>query len=206
MGCHIRRSIYGLKQAARQWYLKFDHIIRKFSFKKNKEDNCTYAKFNNGKYIFLVLYVNDILFPSSEKDLLVETKKFLYSNFDMKYMGEASYVLGIEIHRDRQKRVLGLSHKTYIENILKRYGMHQCKASLTPIVNGDKFGDYQCPQNQYEKNKMKSVQYAFAIGSIMYAQICTRPDLAFTIGMLGRYQKNPGVEHWKAVKKALPTK
>jgi hypothetical protein len=91
----------------------------------------------------LVLYVNDILLPSSENDLLVETKKFLYSNFDMKNMGEASYVLGIEIHRDRQKRVLGLSHKTYIENILKRYGMHQCKASLTPIVNGDKFGDYQ---------------------------------------------------------------
>jgi hypothetical protein len=68
MGCHIRRYIYGLKQAARQWYLKFDHTIRKFSFKN---------------------------------DLLVETKKFLYSNFDMKYMGEASYVLGIEIHRDR---------------------------------------------------------------------------------------------------------
>jgi hypothetical protein len=62
-----------------------------------------------GKYIFLVLYVDGILLASSDKDLLVETKRFLSSNFDMKYMREASYVIGIEIHTDRQKEVLGLS-------------------------------------------------------------------------------------------------
>jgi hypothetical protein len=82
---------------------------------ENKEYNCIYAKFKNGKYIFLVLYVDDILLASSDTDLLAETKRFLSSNFDMKDMGEASYVIGIEIHRDRQKRVLGLSHITYIE-------------------------------------------------------------------------------------------
>jgi hypothetical protein len=57
--------------------------------------------------------------------------------------------------------------------------MHQCKASPAPIVKGDKFGDYQCPKNHYEKNKMKSAPCASAIGSIMYAQVCTCPDLAF---------------------------
>jgi hypothetical protein len=149
------------------------------------------------------LYVDDILLASSDKDLIAETKRFLSSNFDMKDMGEASYVLGIEIHRDRQKGVLGLSQKSYIENILKRYNMHKCNASPGPIVKGDKFGEYQCPTNQYEKNKMKSVSYASAIGRILYAQVCTRPDLAFTTGMLGRYQKNPGIDHWKVVKKAL---
>jgi hypothetical protein len=81
--------------------------------------------------------------------------------------------------------------------------MHKCNASPGPIVKGDKFGEYQCPKNQYEKNKMKSVPYASAIKSIMYAQVYTRSDLAFTIGMLERYQKNPGIDHWKAVKKAL---
>jgi hypothetical protein len=65
--------------------------------------------FKNVKYIFLVLYVDDILLVSGGKNLLAETKKFLSSNFDMKYMGEASYVLGIETHRDRKKGVLGLS-------------------------------------------------------------------------------------------------
>jgi hypothetical protein len=106
MGCHLRRSIYGLKQASIQWYIKFDQTIRKFGFEENKEDNLIYAKFRKGKYIFLVLYVDDILLASSDKDLLAETKMFPSSNFDMENMGEASYVLGIEIQRDRQKGVL----------------------------------------------------------------------------------------------------
>jgi alanine racemase len=84
------KSIYELKQASRQWYLKFDETVRKFGFKKNDENNCIYAKFKNQKIIFLIL---------------------ISSHFDMKDLGEASYVLKIEIHRDRRKEVLGLSQK-----------------------------------------------------------------------------------------------
>ena len=85
--------------------MKFDSTIRKFGFQENIEDNCVYAKFKNGKYIFLVLYVDDILLASSDVNLLLE-RKFLSSKFDMKDLDEASFVLGIEIHRDRRKRVL----------------------------------------------------------------------------------------------------
>jgi hypothetical protein len=109
LGCHLTKSIYGLKQTSRQWYLKFDETIRKFGFKENEEDNYIYAKFKIGKFIFLVLYVDDILLASSDVYLLLETKSFLSSHFDMKDLGEASYILGIEIHRDREKGVLGLS-------------------------------------------------------------------------------------------------
>ena len=103
MGCRLKKSIYGLKQASRQWYLKFDSTIRKFGFQENVEDNCVYAKFNNRKYIFLVLYVDDILLGSSDVNLLLEIKKFLSLKFDIKDFGEASFVLGIEIHRDRER-------------------------------------------------------------------------------------------------------
>jgi hypothetical protein len=106
LGCHLTKSIYGLKQSSRQWYLKFDETIRKFGFKKKAEDNCIYPKFKNGKFIFLVLYVDDILLASSDVHLLLKTKGFLSSHFDMKDFGEASYVLGLEIHRDRRKGVL----------------------------------------------------------------------------------------------------
>ena len=111
MGCHLNKSIYGLKQASRQWYLKFDKTIKEFGFKENVEDNCVYAKFKNGKYIFLILYVDDILLASSDVSLLRETKSFLSSHFEMKDLGEVNFVLGIEIHRDRNKGVLGLSQK-----------------------------------------------------------------------------------------------
>lgn len=147
--------------------------------------------------------MDDILLASSDKGMLFETKRFLSSNFDMKDLGDASYVLGIEIHRDRSKGVLGLSQKAYIDRVLKRYNMHKCSGSPAPIVKGDKFGTFQCPRNQYETDQMKSVPYASAVGSIMYAQVCTRPDLAFVTGMLGRYQSNPGPDHWKPVKKVL---
>jgi hypothetical protein len=147
MGCHMRKSIYGLKQASRQWYLKFDETIRSFGFKENKEDNCIYAKFRSGKFIFLILYVDDILLSSSDVSLLLETKRFLSSNFDMKDFGEASFVLGIEIHRDRRKRVLGYSQKAYIEKFLKKFSMHACNPTPAPIVKGDKYGSFQSPRN-----------------------------------------------------------
>jgi hypothetical protein len=203
LACRLKKSIYGLKQASRQWYLKFDKIIRTFGFTENVKDNCIYVKFKGSRFTILVLYVDDILLACSDKDMLHETKNFLSSNFDMKDLGEASYVLGIEIHRDRSKGVLGLSQKAYFERVLKKFNMHKCSGSPAPVVKGDKFGTFQCPRNQIETDQMKSVPYASVVGSIMYAQVCTRPDLAFITGMLGRFQSNPGLDHWKAAKKVL---
>jgi hypothetical protein len=78
-------------------------------------DNCIYVKFKRSRFTILVLYVDDILLACSDNDMLHETKNFMSSKFDMKDLGEATYVLGIEIHRDRSKGVLGLSQKAYFE-------------------------------------------------------------------------------------------
>jgi hypothetical protein len=152
LGCHLTKSIYGLKHASTQWYLKFDETIRKFGFKENEKDNYIYAKFKNEKFIFFVLYVDDILLASSDVHLLLEIKGFLSSHFDMKDLDEASYVLGIEIRQDRRKGVLVLSQKSYIEKVRKKFNMHKCNLTPTPIVKGVKFGKFQCPKNQYEIN------------------------------------------------------
>jgi hypothetical protein len=146
IGYRLKKSIYRLKQASRQWYLKFDRTIKNFGFKENNKDNCVYTKFKNGRYIFLILYVDDILLASSDVSLLLKTKKFLSSKFNMKDLGETSFVLGIEIHRDRSKGVLGLSQKTYIEKVLKKFSMHKCSASPAPMVKGDRYGNFQCPR------------------------------------------------------------
>jgi hypothetical protein len=105
LGCHLTKFIYRLKHASRQWYLKFDETIRKFGFKKNDEDNYIYAKFKNEKFIFFVLYVDDILLASNDVHLLLETKSFLSSHFNMKDLDEAYYVLRIDIHRDRKRGI-----------------------------------------------------------------------------------------------------
>ncbi|PKU64457.1 Retrovirus-related Pol polyprotein from transposon TNT 1-94 [Dendrobium catenatum] len=99
----------------------------------------------------------------------------------MKDLGNASFVLGIQIHRDRSRGILGLSQTDYIDKVLNRFGMKDCVPGDTP----DK------------------IPYASAVGSLMYAQVCTRPDIAYIVGMLGRYLSNPGMDHWKAVKRVM---
>jgi hypothetical protein len=81
--------------------------------------------------------------------------------------------------------------------------MHKYSASPAPIVKGDRYEDFQCPRNQYELDQIKVVPYASAVRSLQYAQVCTCLDLAFVTGLLGRFQSNPGIEHWKLVKKVL---
>ncbi|KAG7564293.1 Integrase catalytic core [Arabidopsis suecica] len=203
MVCKLKKSIYGLKQASRQWYLKFDETITKFGFKENIVDPCIYLKISGSKFIFLVLYVDDILLASSDLGLLHETMIYLSKNFDMKDMGEASYVIGIEIFRDRSLGILGLSQKAYIDKILERFGMMTCSSINVPMQKGDNLNLKQCPQNEIEHNEMQKYPYASLVGSLMYAQVCTRPDISHAVGMLGRFQSNTGLAHRKATKKVL---
>ncbi|XP_040872116.1 secreted RxLR effector protein 161-like [Glycine max] len=81
--------------------------------------------------------------------------------------------------------------------------MDKCSASPVPIQKGDKFSLMQCPKNDIERKQMENIPYASIVGSLMYAQTCTRPDISFAVGMLGRYQSNPVLDHWKAAKKVL---
>ncbi|CAM8984117.1 unnamed protein product [Rhodiola kirilowii] len=201
--CKLNKSIYGLKQASRQWYMKFHNVITSFSFEENVMDQCIYLKVSGSKLGFLVLYVDDILLATNDKGFLYEVKPFLSKNFDMKDMGEASYIIGIKIHRDRSRGILGLSQEAYINKVLESFGMKNCSPSVAPIVKGDRFSLDQCPRNDIKREQMKNIPYASAVGSIMYAQVCTRPDIAYAVGVLERYQSNPGIDHWKAAKKVL---
>ncbi|RVX17895.1 Retrovirus-related Pol polyprotein from transposon TNT 1-94 [Vitis vinifera] len=81
--------------------------------------------------------------------------------------------------------------------------MENCSTSVAPMQKGDKFSLMQCPQNEWEHKQMERIPYASAVGSLMYAQTCTRPDISFAVGMLGRYQSNPRMDHWKAVKRVM---
>ncbi|KAL9263744.1 Retrovirus-related Pol polyprotein from transposon TNT 1-94-like protein [Drosera capensis] len=110
---------------------------------------------------------------------------------------------GIQIYRDRLKGVLGLSQKGYIYKVLKRYGMQDCKPGDTPVAKGDKFSLNQCPKNGFETKEMEKTPYVSAVGSLMYAQVYTRPDLAYIVGILDRYLSNPGIDHWKAAKRVI---
>ena len=113
----------------------------------------------------------------------------------MKDMSEASYVIGINIKRDKSQQILGLSQETYINKVLERFHMKDCSPGTTLIVKGDRFSLNQSPSNDLEKKEMKNIPYASTVGSLMYAQVCIRSDISYVVGMLGRYQSDLGLEH-----------
>ena len=111
-------------------------------------------------------------------ELLNSVKEYLNSKFSMKDLGEAAYVLGIKIYRDRSRRLLALSQSTYLDKILKRFGMEKAKKGSLPVIKNKILRKAQCPVTELGKAEMTKHPYASAIGSIMYAMLSTRPDVA----------------------------
>ena len=139
----------------------------------------------------------------NNKKFLEEVKEYLNGQFSMKGIGEAAYILGIKIYRDRPNRLLALSQSTYIDKILKRFSMDNSKRGLLPVIKGIKLSVTQCPATTKEKEDMSKKPYASAIGSLMYAMLCTRLALALAISMTNRYQSNPGMTNWTTIKNIL---
>jgi transposase InsO family protein len=201
--CKLQRSIYGLKQASRSWNKRFDKEIKMFDFVKCEEEPCVYKRVSGSAVIFLVLYVDDILLIGNNIPSLNSVKTSLMKVFSMKDLGEAAYILGIKIYRDRSRRLIGLSQSVYIDKVLKRFSMQDSKKGFLPMSSGIPLSKKQCPSTTVELDSMKRVPYASAIGSIMYAMICTRPDVSYSLSVTSRYQANPGLAHWTAVKNIL---
>ncbi|GJX23874.1 retrotransposon protein, putative, ty1-copia subclass [Tanacetum coccineum] len=112
--------------------------------------------------------------------------------------GEAAFILGIKIYRDRSKRLIVLSKNAYMDKILKRYKMDNSKRGTISMQERLDLNKSEGAQTPKEVNRMKNVPYASAVGSIMYAVRCTRPDVAFAQNLTSRFQQNPGELHWTA--------
>ena len=203
MLCKLKKSIYGLKQASRSWNTRFDQEVKSFGFDQCPIEYCVYWKRDGQKVVFLVIYVDDILLIGNDVGLLSSVKVWLSSRFDMKDLGEAGQILGINLIRDRSRRMLGLSQTRYIDLIIARFGMQNSKKGFLPFRHGITLSRDQCPKTPEEIERMRGIPYASAVGSLMYAMLCTRPDICYAVGMVSRYQSNPGEEHWTAVKNIL---
>ena len=137
------------------------------------EETCIHKKVSGSSVAFLVLYVDDILLVGDDVKLLDNVKEYLNCKFSMKDLGEADYVLGIKIYRDRSKRLIALSQSTYLDNIVKKFSMEMSKKGFTPMLPRTVLSRTQCPTTAKERVRMSDIPYASAIGSIMYAMLST---------------------------------
>nr|KYP42748.1 Retrovirus-related Pol polyprotein from transposon TNT 1-94 [Cajanus cajan] len=202
--CRLTKSLYGLKQAPRCWYKRFDSFIISLGYNRLSSDHCTYYnRFDDNDFIILLLYVDDMLVVGPNKDQIQELKAQLAREFDMKDLGPANKILGMQIHRDRKNRRIWLSQKNYLLKVLRRFNMQDCKPISTPLPVNYKLSSSMSPSNEAERMEMSRVPYASAVGSLMYAMICTRPDIAQAVGAVSRFMADPGREHWSIVKRIL---
>ena len=200
----LKKSLYGLKQSPRQWYKKFDSFMLSQKYVRSEYDHCVYfTQLNNGMFIILVLYVDDMLLASKSIEEINRLKAQMARTFDMKDLGAARQILGMEIFRDRSNGKLWLSQKKYIEKILLRFGMNNVKPVSVPFASHFKLSSSLCPNSDEEKDYMSQIPYANVVGCLMYAMVCTRPDISHAVGVVSRYMENPGKEHWSAVKWVL---
>jgi hypothetical protein len=201
--CKLEKSLYGLKQSPRMWYQKFDTYMLGLGFTRSKEDHCVYFKLIGDHLIYLVLYVDDMMLIGNNKEIIQDVKTQLSSKFDMKDLGASNFILGMEIKRDRKKRKLWLNQRKYVETILQRFNMQECKPVKVPIPIGVNLYVDQCPKTREEEEDMSRVPYTSAVGGLMYAMVYTRPDTTHAVGVLSGYMSKPVKEHWTTVKRVF---
>jgi len=168
-------------------------------FKRSEYDSCVYIKIVEESPIYLLLYVDDMLIAAKSRKEITTVKKLLSSEFDMKNLGVAKKILGMEITRDRKSGLLFLSQHNYINKVLQRFNMHDSKPVSTPIAPHFKLSAAQCPSSEEDVEYMSKVPYSSAVGSLMYVMVCSRPDLSYAMSLVSRYMSNLGKEHWKSV-------
>jgi hypothetical protein len=123
---------------------------------------------------FLILYVNDILLIGNDMELLKSVKDYLNSKFSMKDLGDAAYILGIKIYRDRSRCLIGLSQSTYLDKILKKFRMDESKKEFLPMLQGKTLSKTRSPATAEDREEINNIPYASAIGSIMYGDVYAR--------------------------------
>lgn len=193
--CKLEKSIYGLKQSGRNWNEMLHTCLVNDNFTQNPTDHCVYTKESKeaGKVI-VVIWVDDLIIAASNNESLEKVKNMLSTRFKMKDLGSLKHFLGMDF--SQSDGCVKVSQKRYVEKILERFNMQECRIRETPC---DQKLDYS-----EDAPKMSDVKkYREAVGSLIYLTTCTRPDLCFVVSKLSQHFADPTDEHWVTVKHVL---
>uniref|UniRef100_A0AAV1UC50 CCHC-type domain-containing protein n=1 Tax=Peronospora matthiolae TaxID=2874970 RepID=A0AAV1UC50_9STRA len=187
------KAIYGLKQASRVWNETFDEFVCSIGFKVSAFDPCLYIKVVDGHCVLVLVYVYDVLVTGSSLELIAQTKADLKTRFEMTDSGKCTFVLGIELV-DESDGSVTMCQRRCVNDILKRFGMDECKATASPV-------DLSTRLVASSESAKIDVPFREAVGALMHLTTATRPDIAYAVGYVSRFMENPQQEHWTAVKR-----
>jgi hypothetical protein len=192
--CKLNKSIYGLKQSSRCWNVALHDHLCKIGLVQSLNDPCIY--YSEDKTKICAVYVDDIILLADNELSMSNIKKEVSSKFIVKDLGELDYFLGIHVRNDVDSIIL--SQSSYIERMLERFSMDQCKPVPTPVDPNVKL-----VKADEESELVDVTLYQSAVGSLLYLSTRTRPDIAYAVGSVAKYCSKPTKEHWVAVKRIM---
>jgi hypothetical protein len=194
--CKLHKSLYGLKQSPRAWNQKLYTFIKGIEFMKSEADPSVYVAQVGDVKFFIVVHVDDLILVCNNQNKLLQIKKELNQKFEMKDLRELHLFLGMEVERNCDEQLLRINQIKYLKEILKRFRMQECKPIRVPFDPKMKL-----QRNANGNDESKGFPYQQAVGSLMYAMLCTRLDLAYPINVLSQHIANPNMEHWMVVQR-----
>ncbi|KAL2228641.1 UNVERIFIED_CONTAM: Retrovirus-related Pol polyprotein from transposon RE2 [Sesamum indicum] len=187
--CKLERSIYGLKQASRQWNVELTAKLKDFGFRQSGHDHCLFTKGTHDDFLALLVYVDDMLVMASSLASIESVKQYLHSLFTIKDLGDARYFLGLEIGRNSDG--IFVAQSKYIQDIVRDTGLTSAKSVSTPLPLGLKLsadaGALFPDPDRFRR----------LVGRLLYLGF-TRPDISYSVQQLSQYLSHPCDRHWKA--------
>ncbi len=192
--CKLNKALYGLKQSPRIWYQHFSEYMKELGLVPIESDESVFMDAKEGTIV--ALYVDDVLITGPNKAGIQRVKKALNSKFHMSDLGPCAYYLGMTVKRDRAAGTLRLGQAAYVTRFLKHFNCWNLNPASTPLETSRKL---QPAEEGYVAPRKLREDYQSAVGSLMYAMLGTRPDIAYAVSLVSRYSANPTQAHWNAV-------
>ena len=189
--CKLHKSLYGLKQSGRNWNAVLHTCLTENGFVQNPADHCVYSRETHDEKVMLIVWVDDLILAASNYNVLNRVKGMLTERFKMKDLGKLKHFLGIDF--DQTDGNVKMSQKRYVNKILERFEMQDCKSRETPCE----------AKLEYTEDAEKMTdprRFREAVGSLIYLSTCTRPDISFVVSKLSQHFAEPTLEHWNTIK------
>ena len=200
LSCLLNKSLYGLKQSGRNWHDTLANFLKKSGFNNNCIDPCVYMHEDSDKLTFVIFWVDDIIIGGKCREHITEVKNLLNDRFKMDDRGELKWFLAVDFKRTNDGHI-EMSQERYIDAILQRFNMFECKPAPTPVDAGTILR--KATDDEHMQFVEQNFPYRQAVGSLVYLAQTTRPDICWSVSKLSQFLDRPGSMHVTAIKHVL---
>ena len=190
--CKLVKGLYGLKQSARCCDQMVNDYLKKVDYQQCPSDPCVYWKRTSRGLIIIAIHVDDLIIVSNDTQMLMQEEDILSKRFALHDLGEAHFILGMKITRDRQNRNLWLTQEHYLSEVSEKFGMKDCRSVATPQETGQQL-------EKHEGTPVKTKEFQSLVGSLTYAAMATstRPYISSALAVVSQFASKPNDVHWK---------